>query len=80
MSKKIYQLRCIVKNISPLILRRLLVKGDNSIADLHHILQMSFGWSNTYLHYFNIRGKEYGIGYEGGMGFEDDARMLERYC
>ncbi|MEJ7863342.1 MAG: hypothetical protein WKF90_17060 [Pyrinomonadaceae bacterium] len=37
----IYQLRVILKDISPLIWRRLLVPGDYSIADLHYILQSS---------------------------------------
>ncbi len=36
---------------------------------------MSFGWSNTYLHCFNIRRKEYGIEYEGGMDFEDNVTV-----
>jgi hypothetical protein len=27
------------------------------------------GWTNSHLHRFLIHGKEYGIAYEGGMGF-----------
>ncbi len=68
----IYQLRVILEGISPLIWRRLLVPGDYSIADLHYILQIAFDWDNVHLHRFEIYGKEYGIGYVGGMSFWDN--------
>ena len=67
----IYQLRVILKDISPLICRRLLVPGDYSIADLHYILQIAFDWDNVHLHRFEIYGKEYGIWYDGGMSFSN---------
>ncbi len=67
----IYQLRVILKDINPLICRRLLVPGDYSIADLHYILQIAFDWDNVHLHRFEIYGKEYGIWYDGGMSFSD---------
>lgn len=72
----IYQLRVIIKGISPLIWRRLLVPGDYSIADLHYILQIAFDWDNVHLHRFEIYSKEYGIGYEGGMSFSDNPRKV----
>ncbi len=53
----IYQLWVILKDISPLIWRRLLVPGDYSIADLHYILQIAFDWDNVHLHRFEIYGK-----------------------
>ena len=39
----VYQLRVVLRGISPLIWRRLLVRGDSTIADLHHALQIAFG-------------------------------------
>jgi hypothetical protein len=72
----IYQLRVILEGISPLIWRRLLVPGDYSIADLHYILQTAFDWDNVHLHRFEIYGKEYGIGYVGGMSFWDNPREV----
>jgi Plasmid pRiA4b ORF-3-like protein len=56
--------------------RRLLVGAETSVADLHHILQLVLGWTNSHLHRFVIHGKEYGIAYEGGMGFADDAKQI----
>lgn len=73
----IYQLRVILKDISPLIWRRLLVPGDYSIADLHYILQIAFDWDNVHLHRFEIYGKEHGIWYEGGMSFSDNPHKVQ---
>jgi len=43
---KIYQLRAVLLGISPIIWRRLLIRGDSTIADLHDTLQITFGWSD----------------------------------
>lgn len=37
----IYQLKVVLVGISPMIWRRLLVRSDNTIADLHYILQIA---------------------------------------
>ena len=68
----LYQLRVVLRNVSPLIWRRLLVRSDTSIAQLHAILQTVMGWSDTHLHRFRIHGKAYGIARCGGIGFADD--------
>ena len=69
----VYQLRVVLRGISPLIWRRLLVPGGTSVAGLHEILQAAFAWSGEHLHRFIIGGTEYGISYPGGPGFRDDA-------
>jgi len=56
----VYQLRIVLRGISPLIWRRLLVRGDTTLAQLHLMLQLSFEWSNEHLHHFHIFGKDYG--------------------
>jgi len=56
----VYQLRVVLRAISPLIWRRLLVPAKDSIADLHAALQIAFGWDGTHLHRFVIHGREYG--------------------
>lgn len=73
---EIYQLRAYIRQISPLIWRRILVRSDSTIADLHYILQIAFGWSDTYLHQFIIRGKSYGIAYIGGITFLDNPHKM----
>ena len=72
----VYQLRVVLRGVSPLIWRRLLVAGDTSIADLHAVLQAAFGWSGEHLHRFTVHGREYGICYDGGPVFRDDARRV----
>ena len=74
----VYQLRVVLRGISPLVWRRLLVRSDATIADLHQTLQLSFGWSGDHLHRFVIHGGEHGISYSGGLGFRDDARHRVR--
>jgi hypothetical protein len=72
----IHQLRITLRGISPLIWRRLLVHAETSLAELHYLLQLAIGWTDTRLHRFLIHGKEYGIAYDGGMGFADDPRQI----
>ena len=71
-----YQLRVIVHGVSPLIWRRLLVPGDTTIAVLHAIVQAAFDWSGEYLHRFTVHGTDYGICYDDGPAFRDDARRV----
>jgi Plasmid pRiA4b ORF-3-like protein len=56
----IYQLRIVLRGVSPLIWRRVLVHSDTTLAHLHTILQILFTWSDEHLHSFHIHGKEYG--------------------
>ncbi len=72
----VYQLRVVLRGISPLIWRRLLVRSDSTVADLHSTLQTAFGWSDDHLNRFVIYGREYGVAHIGGVGFADDARRV----
>ena len=74
--QKILQLRAVLRGISPLIWRRLLVRGDTSVARLHQILQVAFGWQDMHLHRFEIRGREYGVHQEGGVFFDTEAHEV----
>jgi Plasmid pRiA4b ORF-3-like protein len=56
----IYQLRIVLRGISPLIWRRLLVRSDTTLAQLHLMLQILFDWCDEHLHRFRIFGKDYG--------------------
>jgi hypothetical protein len=72
----VYELRVVLRGISLLIWRRLLVRSDSTIADLHYTLQLAMGWTDTHLHCFHIHGKDYGVGHSGGMSFADDPRAV----
>ena len=73
---EVYQLHVRLCEITPLIWRRVLVRSDSTIADLHHTLQIAMGWDDAHLHRFRIRGKDYGISRMGGIGFRDDPHQV----
>lgn len=73
----IYQLKVVLLGISPMIWRRLLVHSDSTIADLHYILQIVLGWTDSHLHQFIIHGKRYGIAHVGGVCFSDDPKQVK---
>ncbi len=62
----------VLRGVSPLIWRRLLVRSDSSIADLHTTLQLALGWSDEHLNRFVVHGREYGVAHPGGLWFRDD--------
>jgi hypothetical protein len=71
---QIYQLRVVLRGISPLIWRRLLVRSDSTVADLHQALEVAFGWDDQHLNRFEIRGREYAVYRDGGGMIGIDAR------
>ena len=71
---EIYQIKAWIRKISPIICRRILLPVTFSLADLHHTLQIIFGWPDTYLHQFKIHGKRYGISKPGGVWFSDNPK------
>jgi hypothetical protein len=72
----VYHLRVVLRGVSPLIWRRLLVRSDSTIADLHATLQIALGWSDEHLNRFVIHGREYGVSHLGGLGFRDDPHQV----
>jgi hypothetical protein len=87
--EQIFQLRVVLRGISPLIWRRLLVRSDSTVAELHEALQVAFGWDDQHLNRFEIRGREYAVYRDGGGMIGIDAgrvrldglslRRLERF-
>ena len=56
-----YLIHVWIRQITPMIWRRLLVRSDSTLADLHYTLQIAFAWTDYHLHRFRIHGKEFGI-------------------
>jgi Plasmid pRiA4b ORF-3-like protein len=54
-------MRVVLRGVSPLIRRRLLVRCDSNLADLHRTPQVAFGWSDVHLHRFVIHGRMHGM-------------------
>lgn len=57
--KAIHHLKIILKDSSPPIWRRLLVPADFTLFQLHHLIQIAMGWTNSHLHEFS-KGKDDG--------------------
>ena len=75
-SFEIYQFNVWLRGVSPLIWRWLLVRSDQTIADLHYALQLAFGWSDSHLNTFRIHGRDFGVYHSGGPVFDQDATQV----
>lgn len=56
-----YQVRFWIVGVQPIVWRRLLLRPENTLADLHHAIQITCNWSDDFLHQFNIHGKTIGV-------------------
>jgi Plasmid pRiA4b ORF-3-like protein len=54
------QLSARLRGVSPPVARRLLVSEQASLAQLHAVLQVAFGWGDEHLYTFQIRGWQFG--------------------
>ncbi|MFC7532211.1 plasmid pRiA4b ORF-3 family protein [Actinoplanes sp. GCM10030250] len=57
----IYQVKVSLRGSKPPIWRRLELPGDTSLADLHHIIQVAFGWQDSHLHVFETPSGRFGV-------------------
>jgi hypothetical protein len=73
---EVYLLHIWIRRISPMIWRRLMVRDESALADLHHTIQIAFGWTDFHLHRFGIHGRNYGVNRVGGLRFSHDARSV----
>jgi hypothetical protein len=58
---EVYQLKITLRGSRPPIWRRIQVRGDITLAELHDILQDVIGWTDSHLHQFIIGGMYYGV-------------------
>jgi len=56
----IYQLKITLQDSKPHIWRRVLVDGATNLYQLHEIIQVVMGWTNSHLHQFIIHQEYYG--------------------
>ncbi len=59
--RSIYQLKIILSHIRPPIWRRFLIVSTDSLADLHLVVQIVMGWTDSHLHEFAKGGERYGV-------------------
>lgn len=59
--RSIYQLKVTLKYIRPPIWRRFVIASSESLADLHIVLQIVMGWTDSHLHEFSREKERYGV-------------------
>ncbi|MBM9521023.1 plasmid pRiA4b ORF-3 family protein [Desulforhopalus vacuolatus] len=60
-SRLLYQLKVTLVGSKPPIWRRLIVKDNTGLDQLHSILQVAMGWDNYHLHQYKIGKSYFGI-------------------
>ena len=74
---EIYQIKVTLLRTVPRVWRRLLVPSDITLSNLHDLLQLAMGWTDSHLHEFLFRGQCYGpTGPERGVAEAIDERKV----
>ena len=68
----IYQLHVELEDVVPPVWRQIIVPGTMKLPDLHNLLQLVMGWTDSHLHSFEIGKKTYTNAHED----LDELRML----
>jgi len=77
-AKTIYQIKVTLLGSKPPIWRRFLVADTVTLDNLHDILQIVMGWTNSHLHHFIIDDELYGMPLDddfGDMRTKDETRF-----
>lgn len=55
----VFQMKIVLRDLRPPIWRRLLVRDDASLEELHAAVQMAFGWTDSHMHEFETAGRRF---------------------
>jgi hypothetical protein len=69
-----YQIKIRLLRTKPPVWRRVRVPGDLSLAELHDVIQVAMGWSDTHLHDFRVGDVRYGDPEQLSDDWLDDTR------
>ncbi|MBI4769314.1 MAG: plasmid pRiA4b ORF-3 family protein [Chloroflexi bacterium] len=61
----VYQLKITLLDLRPPVWRRVLVPGEFTLGDLHSVIQLAMGWTDSHLHRFDVGGTGYSLPYPG---------------
>jgi hypothetical protein len=70
------RLKLLLRDVHAAVWRCVTLADSLSIADLHKVIQLLMGWDDDHLHRFRIHGRDFGIAYVGGPGFDEDAAAV----
>ena len=78
--QSVFQLRVQLREVDPVVWRRLLVPGKVRLDKLHSMFQAAMGWTDSHLHCFRIGGLTFGSQYDDYPPeelFEGSVTLLE---
>lgn len=57
MQATVYQIKVTLRGIRPPVWRRLRLPSTLNLGQLHHVLQIAMGWTNSHMHQFCVAGE-----------------------
>lgn len=57
----IARLKIVLDGVEPVVMRRIEIPADLSLHDLHDVLQIALGWTDSHLYEFRIKDTRFGI-------------------
>lgn len=78
MKSKFYQFEIALLNVDPLVWRSFVVPSTITLSDLHFVIQMVMGWTDSHLHEFIIGKKRYASNEEFEL-FDDSSTLSEDF-
>jgi hypothetical protein len=57
---KIFEIEIVLNDVRPVVSRRIQVPGEITLDELHHVVQLAMGWTDSHLHEFDVNGVQYG--------------------
>ena len=76
--RDLYQIKVTLNGVKPQIWRRLLISSATDLAELHEILQIAMGWTDSHLHQFVAGDETFGVpdpDFEVGTRSEEGIRI-----
>ena len=74
---RVYLLKITLKDSKPPIWRRVEVADDITLAQLHQIIQVAMGWTDSHLHQFSLGRTDYGVPHPDDGGEVRDERRYK---
>jgi hypothetical protein len=77
-SASIFEIEIRLREIKPVVWRRLLVPASIRLGALHSVLNETMGWTNSHLHSFKLDERSFGdprLDPDGELDFEDERKV-----
>lgn len=74
--QSVFRLRIQLRDIDPVVWRRVLVPGSVRMAKLADMLIAAMGWNNSHLHAFQVGDKQYGMHFDDWPEGEIDEKTV----